>query len=951
MKASSTAPGCRVSFTAVLWASCLALFSSGLGAAPLSEEVPVPGGAAALSRALGLDPAPERARFMAQLTRAIYDTPDGTSSATDALLRTLTNYLRSSGPATAREIVQIGTVPVPLSAKVWSDAVFGRRVDVAALFPAIITDRRAALLSYGLAALDDETLQFLSAHQALLRRWYQHDASVFAAFAGSLRIHNNAIVLPGGDAARSLWEGALDESAARPERFISALFGRDKGRVAYLYDALGQFDRPTSHFALGLWINDTRRRMERFKSLLAAIDAFPGWVVPERPFRRPPDDPILMLMRVAVAPDGAPTGPSWHAFWSHAFESPDIPDNPADLLKSIQADGRIDAAWLAEAILGTELQSRGERLDQLAFGMRAFAGADDRMLPDALVAVRAFPRYRMLMLTLEHMGIANPVLYTAAARHAVRLSALDASRGFVALSQFQSALAILARLVTAHVLDAAHAETLVASLCAVPLNGDGSYAGGIARWFQRSLAPVAGIRIDDFDADLIRSLAGVRQGNLSAQTLGSKLVFWEQTAYALDLTTAEGRRLTRVLEKLQADSIGQAMALETAAERLSARTVTVADVKGATESLTAMQAALATRRNRRDVVGRSIEDLSKINAAKDLKKASEVADSLYELVDDVLADALISVTYALSLGDPQGTTLLSGNVSRRHDFGFSEKNGEMRLRAPWMEPEQRLQPGVPWHVRGSLLGLDLGLSSLALRRTSLGALPEAPTLRSTDKDIFTQTIALLNVFELRDGDRDVIVEGIARGGERIAALAGHIDALDAIADEIMMDGWRRRAVRWSLVNDPQHVPTFFSLAELLHLGKPPTSATLDAWGMAASAYDGCICTVLAPPGRWILGAGRWPRGTVATHVADLNLRVAVALAELKLPAALARGVLAAAMQDYVDRVKPSYPDDWLTLVRSAQAFSTERIQDYIATLTINGPLVPDSSDNDSLRER
>ena len=51
---------------------------------------------------------------------------------------------------------------MPLSAKVWSDAVFQRPIGAAALFPAIIADRRAALLCYGLAALDDETLQFLS---------------------------------------------------------------------------------------------------------------------------------------------------------------------------------------------------------------------------------------------------------------------------------------------------------------------------------------------------------------------------------------------------------------------------------------------------------------------------------------------------------------------------------------------------------------------------------------------------------------------------------------------------------------------------------------------------------------------------------------------------------------------------------------------------------------------
>ena len=119
-----------------------------------------------------------------------------------------------------------------------------------------------------------------------------------------------------------------------------------------------------------------------------------------------------------------------------------------------------------------------------------------------------------------------------------------------------------------------------------------------------------------------------------------------------------------------------------------------------------------------------------------------------------------------------------------------------------MEPEQQLRPGVPWHVRGSLLGLDLGLSSLALRRTSLGALPEAPTLIATDKDIFTKTIALLNMFELHDGDRDAIAEAIARGRERLAALAGRIEGLDGIADDIRLDGWRRRAVRWSLAHDP-----------------------------------------------------------------------------------------------------------------------------------------------------
>jgi hypothetical protein len=75
-------------------------------------------------------------------------------------------------------------------------------------------------------------------------------------------------------------------------------------------------------------------------------------------------------------------------------------------------------------------------------------------------------------------------------------------------------------------------------------------------------------------------------------------------------------------------------------------------------------------------------------------------------------------------------------------------------------------------------------------------------------------------------------------------------------------------------------------------------------------------------------------------VADLNLRVLLALNELHLPASIARGVLPAATQDYIDTVRPLYPDDWLTLVRSAQSISTNRIADYVAALTVDGTLSP-----------
>ncbi len=110
--------------------------------------------------------------------------------------------------------------------------------------------------------------------------------------------------------------------------------------------------------------------------------------------------------------------------------------------------------------------------------------------------------------------------------------------------------------------------------------------------------------------------------------------------------------------------------------------------------------------------------------------------------------------------------------------------------------------------------------------------------------------------------------------------------------------------------------------------------------MSAVALDGCLCTEFPTPGRWTIVVGRSRGGQISGQIADLNLRVLLALNELRLPAALARGVLAAATQDYIDTVMPLYPDDWITLVRSAQEVSTDHIADYVAALTGDGTLSP-----------
>ena len=325
----------------------------------------------------------------------------------------------------------------------------------------------------------------------------------------------------------------------------------------------------------------------------------------------------------------------------------------------------------------------------------------------------------------------------------------------------------------------------------------------------------------------------------------------------------------------------------------------------------------------------------------DIHRARELAAPIADLADRVLAQALLSLNYAADLGDPDGAALLAGNVARRHDFGLGIKERELRVRTMWTAPRPDLMPGVPWHVKGSLLGLDVALAPLLLRRVSAAPPAAAPAMTSNDRDVFAASVALMNPWALADADRDAIAHAVARGRARVAAIAAGADPVGG-EDAIGMDGWRRRALAWTLARDPGRAASFFSMTELLALGGASPSA-FDAWGMSAMPAGGCICTRMPTGDRWRTAVGRPALGLMATAVADLNLHVAVTLADLHLPAALARAVLTAAVQDFIDEARPIDANDWLTLVRSAQAVGRERIEDYVAAVAADGPLLPDDA--------
>jgi hypothetical protein len=76
-----------------------------------------------------------------------------------------------------------------------------------------------------------------------------------------------------------------------------------------------------------------------------------------------------------------------------------------------------------------------------------------------------------------------------------------------------------------------------------------------------------------------------------------------------------------------------------------------------------------------------------------------------------------------------------------------------------------------------------------------------------------------------------------------------------------------------------------------------------------------------------------------SHVADLQLRVAEQLAEMKLPAVLAPGVLSYAMWDLAMNAAMADLDDWLPVVRASRSLTADRMADYLSALTAGGPLV------------
>jgi hypothetical protein len=422
---------------------------------------------------------------------------------------------------------------------------------------------------------------------------------------------------------------------------------------------------------------------------------------------------------------------------------------------------------------------------------------------------------------------------------------------------------------------------------------------------------------------------------------------WEGQRYRVDPGTGELQRLQRTRARQESVTFATALGIRDVVRRMVASTPTVDNVHDAARFLdaAAMELAVAERAADEPAI-RALHDaartLASIRRPNDLGDARKAVGPLGPISDTLVGHALVSLAYACNLGDPDGTILIAGDPSRRHDYGYNAPGRDARSRAMWNVATIETRRG-PWHLVGSALALDVAMAPLALRRISVDRVPESPMLNLMHRDGFAAAVAVINPATASDADRDRIAELVDRGRRRVASLVEGGETAADIARDVDLDGWRTRALSWTVANDAPRAASMLSMTELLVLGGGRPAA-FNAWGTFALKTAGCLCSRLAEPGDWRRWWGLSQAGLPAILVADLPLQVAVVLHNLHVPAVLAKPVLAAAMQDFVDGTNPTDGNDWLTLARAAQAIDRTRFEDYVAAATADGPVVADSDE-------
>jgi hypothetical protein len=922
------------------------------------SEVSLPGGLRAALAAIGDTIAPDRAQFLVEFIRRTYDTPFGPrNDPREIVLRSLLAELKGHEGATDSP----ETLPLPLSASIWINVVFRGRATPQTLVSEILQSRDAALLYCGLLSLDDGTRAWLAGQPDLIAVIAaRHPAAVLVA-APALRVTSAGVRVPGGALADPAWQALVGRRADEPADFVRALVALDEGHLANFFGMIGQLTPAQIQLALNLESSDVAARVESARRLYALFQrGGPNRPVEQRAFSRAAFDPGLLAADLSVDNNGQPRVPGSRGFWSAAFSESDDGRRKStrEDVGTLAGDEAADFSWLCEQVFKGDQIAQRRRYMMVLFASRRLGQITPGTARDGVDAVRAAGAYPALIATLERAGVVDLAAYASAARRATELSKIeDEARAFRAQAQFQGALALLTRAASRGSLTANFVTELVSSLAAIPVSEHGDYEGRVARWLgswirdaraaqspqSAATATSAGSAEDVFEGaagpmeqDVLRLLAGPAPRE-------PRVVEWEGTRYRLDLARAEAMRLTKALGDSPGPYLSSAEAVVVIADALGEAGLTRDGFRQQGDALAHVAQADAEK-GANGSMGDVLDHHRDVTAAVlraaragDVGGAPRLVPALRLLADELLARGLMELAYAAALGQREGVSISAADAAQRHDFGLRSNLGRT---APWRPPLPGTDTAQRWRVSGSLLGLDVGLADFSLVALSSRPLLKRPSLNEFDRRGFTDAVAIVETASLIDADRDTIVAAIQQGRGRLAAVATPEEAL-AIADAVGLSASRRTLLSWVVAHQPERLAVFLSPSELLWLGLGNTRVdALRAWGAAGSSRIGCLCLQIVDRRPWEIFAGRLHSGMMASVFPDLNFRLAEHLTDLHMPAALLGPVLASATLDLVNTVTSRDADDRRGLVEFVQALRRERVEQYLALLTTDGPLVP-----------
>jgi hypothetical protein len=918
-------------------------------AAGAIADVPLPGGLRALLAAIDDPVTPDRSQFLIEFIRRAHNTPPTIKNTPrDTLLRAALTHLeraRAAAQTTSPEML-----PLPLSQKLWIDVVFKGRASAHTLVADIIGSRDASLFYWGLLSLDDSTRAWLSNERELLGDLATKYASAFVIAAPAVRVTDSIVRVPGGDAAVGLWEEIVGRSTKEPGSFVRALLSRDEGRLAYFYASIGGLNDAQLSVAFNLASSNPDGRIAVARRLLEVYQRITaGWRISERTFWRPASDPALLLSDLDVDATGRPVLPGTPRFWTAVFQEQDSASakSPGPDPSALTSGERVDYSWLCERVFTADHIGDRRRGYAVLFASRLLPELTRANAAAAVEATRAVIAYPALVATLERAGLTNVQAFANAARRAARLSTIgDRERATRALAQYQGALSVIARAAWRGGLRPVDLAAHVSSLSAIEVSERGEYEGRLAEWFSAWVAAYWG----DAPVDIYAHGAGPVETDTIAIAAGppgpKEFVEWEGTRYRVNFARAEAVRLVKLLGDDPRPFLSMSRALVTLATMLNGSTIPPERLKEEAENFGKIASAVGCNSAElwrgSDVARRCAQMVTALDRAAhdgDTRGASRHVSGLRSLADDMLARGLMELTYALALGQPERALITADDGARRHDFGIGAIGPKRHVEWHFPVPATDFRRG--WHMMGSVLGLDVRLADFLLTRVSSRPPSRRPTLDDDRRRVLVELVALVQPRSLADEDRDAVVAAIRKGRARVAALATR-ESAGALATEIGVSPARVSLMSWAVANDRARVAESLSPTELLWAGleRSRLPAAFHAWGGSAEPRLGCLCVRMVDRRPWERYAGRWHSGIPTSGFSDLNLRVTELLADVPMPAALTAPVLAPATLELIEGAMTRDHDDYRGLVEFVGGLRRVRMEQYLALLTTDGPLVP-----------